>query len=52
MDQNQRGFLDPLDHVGHREGLARAGDTEQRLMPAAGENAGRQLVDGLTLVSA
>ena len=34
--QHQRGTLHFGDHVGHREGLARAGNAQQRLMRQAG----------------
>ena len=49
--QDQRGFLQALDHVGHGEGLAGAGDAEQRLVAATFFQAGDELVDGFGLVA-
>ena len=45
VGHDQRRPLDLLDHVGHREGLAGAGDAEQRLMPLPGLDALDQLRD-------
>ena len=51
VGQNQRRPIDLLDDVGHREGLAGAGDAEQCLVPIAGVQPFDQLVDRLGLVS-
>ena len=52
MDQHQCGLLHLRDHIGHGEGLAGPGDTEQRLVLPASCNPGYQLIDGLALISA
>ncbi len=39
------------DHMGHGEGLARAGDAEQHLVAVLGLDAADQLVDGMRLVA-
>ena len=48
---DQRRTLDPLDHVGDREGLARAGRPEERGVGVARRDGGGQLVDGQRLVA-
>ena len=49
--QHERRALDLLDHVGDREGLAGAGDAEQRLVREAVADALDQLGDRLRLVA-
>jgi hypothetical protein len=44
--------VDLLDHLGHGEGLARAGDAEQHLMAVAVGDAPDELGDGFRLVAA
>lgn len=51
MAQNQRGFLDLLNDIGHSEGLARACDTEQCLCRGAIANALNKLLNGLRLIA-
>src|SRR5665811_1991998 len=51
VGDDQRGLLDLRDDVGHREGLARAGDAEQRLVTVAAQDAVAQRGDGLGLVA-
>ena len=51
VDEHERGALDPGDHVGHGEGLARAGDTEEHLMGSPLEHALAQGGDRLSLVA-
>ena len=48
---DQRGPVDVPDDVGDGEGLARAGDAEQRLVLRAGQQPFGQLRNGLRLVS-
>ncbi len=52
MDQHQRRFLDPLDHIGHREGLPGTGDPQQGLVLLSTQNPGGQLLNGLALITA
>ncbi len=49
--ENQRGPLRRLDHLGHGEGLARAGDAEQHLGALVLAHALDQLRDRLRLVA-
>ena len=49
---HERGPPEIPDDVGGREGLARAGDAEERLVPVAGEHRARKPVDGRALVAA
>ena len=51
VGDDQRGLLDLRDDVGHREGLARAGDAEQRLVAVAAQHALAERGDGLGLVA-
>ena len=50
--EDDRGAIELLDHLGHREGLARAGDAEQHLVAVAVGQAADELRDGLRLVAA
>ena len=45
------GLVDVPDDVGDGEGLARAGDAEERLVRRAGQDAFGQLRNGLRLVT-
>ena len=49
--EDQRRALGRLDHLGHGEGLARAGDAEQHLVALVRAHALDQLVDRLRLVA-
>ena len=49
--EDQRRALRALDHLGHGEGLARAGDAEQHLAALVLVGAGDQLGDGRRLVA-
>ena len=49
--QHERRALIALDDVGHREGLAGAGDAEQRLRPFALLQSADERLDGLGLVA-
>ena len=49
--EDQRRALGRLDHLGHGEGLAGAGDAEQHLVALVGAHALDQLVDRLRLVA-
>ena len=49
--EDQRRALGRLDHLGHGEGLARAGDAEQHLVALVRRNALDQLFDRLRLVA-
>ena len=51
MAQYERGLLHALNHVGHGEGLARAGDAEQHLRRYALRHAVGKLRYGLWLVA-
>ena len=51
MGQHQGGPLDPLDDLGHGEGLAGAGDAQQHLLLQSVLDALRQGRDGLGLVA-
>ena len=51
VGQDQGGPVHPLDDLGHREGLARAGDALERLGPVAGLYAPAQRLDGGPLVT-
>ena len=51
MSQNQCRTVDAGDDIGHGEGLARAGDAEERLIPIAGVEAVYQLINGLGLIA-
>jgi len=48
---DQRGPLDLLDQVRHREGLAAAGHAEKRLVPVAAARSRDELLDGPGLVA-
>ena len=48
---DERRALHAVDDVGHGEGLAAAGDAEERLVLIAAAQAVDQLVDGLGLVA-
>ena len=50
--QDQRRPSGPLDHLGHGERLAGAGDAQQHLVLFAVAHAARQLVDGGLLIAA
>ena len=50
--QDQGGPIDPLDDLGHGEGLAGPGDSQQHLAAPAFPNAPDQLLDGPTLIPA
>ena len=49
--QDQRGALQRLDHLGHREGLARSGDAEQHLVALARQRRLDQFLDRGRLVA-
>ena len=49
--EDQSRPLGRLDHLGHGEGLARAGDAEQHLVALLGANALDQLLDRLRLIA-
>ncbi len=49
--QDEGGALRRLDHLGHGEGLAGAGDAEQHLRAVVALHAFHQLLDGLRLVA-
>ena len=49
--QDQRRAIELLDHLGHGEGLAGAGDAEQHLVLFAGINAAGKLFNGVGLVA-
>ena len=49
--EDQRRALGRLDHLGHGEGLARAGDAEQHLVALVGAHALDQFLDRLRLVA-
>ena len=49
--EDQRRALGRLDHLGHGEGLARAGDAKQHLVALARLDALDQLLDRLRLVA-
>jgi hypothetical protein len=51
VDEHQRGLLNPLDDVGHRERLTGAGDPQQRLVLLSGQDPGCQLLNGLPLIT-
>jgi hypothetical protein len=51
MAQDKRRPLDILNNIGHREGLARACHTEQRLMVQAVIKTLGQLLNSLGLVA-
>ena len=48
---DQRGAIQLLDDLGHREGLARAGDSQQHLVLVAIQDAAGQRLDRLSLVA-
>ena len=50
VNQHQSRLLDTLDQVGHRKGLAGAGDAEEDLVLLAGPHSGGEFLDRLTLV--
>ncbi len=50
VDDDQRGLLDPLDHVGEREGLAGPGHAEQHLVRQPAIDARSERVDRLRLI--
>ena len=52
MGQHQGGPLDLLNDLGHSEGLARAGDSQQGLLVQPHLDAAGQGLDGLGLVAA
>ena len=51
VGQDQGGAVGLLDHLGHGEGLAGAGNAEQHLVLFAGGQALHKLVDGARLVA-
>ena len=51
MRHDQRRPLHILDHVGHRKGLARAGNAHQHLLRLAAAQPFRQRLDGLRLIA-
>ena len=51
VGQDQRRALDGLNDLGHRIGLAGAGDAQQHLLPQAVAEAAGQLFNGLGLVA-
>ncbi len=51
VGDDQDGAVDLGDDIGHREGLARAGDALEDLVARAGGQARREPVDGLDLVA-
>src|ERR1017187_6858274 len=51
MRQDQRGAIQFLDDLGHGEGLARSGNSQQHLVFVAIEDAARQRLDRLPLVA-
>jgi len=52
VGHHQRRPIERLDDVRHGEGLARAGDPEERLLPLPLAEAANQLLDGRRLVAA
>ena len=52
MGHDQRRAVRVLDHLGHGEGLARAGDAEQNLVLLAIEHTSGERFDGSSLVAA
>ena len=50
--QDQSGPIDPLDNLGHGEGLPRPGDSQQHLAPPAFPDAPDQRLDGPVLIPA
>ena len=50
--QDQRRAAGLLDHLGHGEGLAGAGDAEQNLVLLAVQQAAEELIDGGRLIAA
>ena len=48
---DQRRAVVPRDQVGHREGFARAGDAEKRLVPIAGGEGLREFFNRLRLIA-
>jgi hypothetical protein len=50
--EDDGGAIDLLDHLGHRERLARAGDAEEHLVAVAVGDAPDELRDGFGLVAA
>jgi hypothetical protein len=51
MRDHQGRFLHRGDDVGHREGLARTGHAQKRLVAVTGFDPGHQFVDRLRLVA-
>ena len=52
VDQHERGFLHPLDYIGHCERLTGPRHTKQCLMLPASLETGHQFIDGFSLISA
>ena len=50
MRDNQSGFIDRFDDIGHREGLSRAGHTEEHLMSESFIHAFTQGIYGMMLI--
>ena len=50
--EDDGGAVELLDHLGHGEGFAGAGDAEEHLVPVAVVDAADELRDGLGLVAA
>ncbi len=51
MGEDESGAVEVLDHLGHGEGFAGAGDAEQDLMLLAGLDAGEEFLDGAALIA-
>ncbi len=51
VGEDERGALDGLDDVGHRESFARAGDAHQDLVTLALAESAEEGVDGLRLIA-
>lgn len=51
VTENERGLSHPLNHISHREGLARASHTQQNLRWHTILHALSQLLDSLRLVA-
>ena len=51
MRENEGGLVHLFDDIGHREGLTRARDSQQTLVPVTGLQRLEELGNGLLLVS-
>jgi hypothetical protein len=51
MRDDQRGFLDPLNHIGHGEGLSGTGHTQKDLVLGPFQNILTQYSNGLRLIA-